>query len=113
MNPDPIYKTLQEESAGLYIRNGVNLAMPEANHHLIEIYTMLHKNFPRQLDAYIIKTACNLFIERTLDMTDPVPGGWSFKMDLRNPAGFFFDCYKDALSEYKAKKSLIKQKKSN
>ncbi|MGF7036755.1 hypothetical protein J2T17_007830 [Paenibacillus mucilaginosus] len=112
ISPDPIYKALQEEATGLYIDNGINLKMPEAQHHLIEIYTMLYKKFPRQLDVSVIKTACNLFIERTLDMTNPVPGGWSFKMNLRNPAGFFYDCYKDALYEYKAQKSLLKQKRA-
>lgn len=104
--PDPIYQALQEEASGMFIHNGINIAMPQAQHHLIEIYAMLHKQFPQQLDPTVVKNACTLFIERTLDMTDPVPGGWRLKVELRNPAGFYHDCYKDAVTEYKAKQSL-------
>ncbi|UJF36568.1 helix-turn-helix domain-containing protein [Paenibacillus hexagrammi] len=63
-----------------------------------EIYSMLVKQFPTQLDPEVIEIAGRIYFERTHDMTT-VP--FKPKLAVDNPTGMFYDCYKDAIKEWK------------
>jgi hypothetical protein len=69
------------------------------DHHFEEVYGMLQKNFPNQLNQEVITIACDLFYWKTVDQYSLDP-----KFIIKNPIGWFHDCYKDAISQWKARR---------
>ncbi|WP_036605308.1 helix-turn-helix domain-containing protein [Paenibacillus assamensis] len=92
-----IYQALEERvTQKCYIANGVTMG----GSYIPEIYLMLVNQFPKQLDPEVISIACDLYAARAADLF----GNLRFNID--NPVGFFNNCYKDAIKQYKAAKRV-------
>lgn len=57
------------------------------------IFAMLTKSFADRLDPEIIRMACEIYADKQIDQ----PG-----LLIRNPVGFFFNSYNDAILQWKA-----------
>jgi len=79
--------------------------IPLSEPYIDEIYVMLLNQFPTQLSTEAVKIACELYFHRACSNT---PSGVIMKIDIENPTGFFQNCYKDAIKQYKAKKRKVK-----
>jgi len=95
-----IYKTLQTEAPKHCYMQG----MPLGTGYINEIYIMLLNQFPNQLSPEVVSIACELYFNRACRIT--VPEGVVMAIDIKNPVGFFQNCYKDAIKQYKAAKIL-------
>ncbi|MGG3284546.1 hypothetical protein [Paenibacillus solani] len=94
---DIIFDSLRTFLANSYIAD--NQTMTE--YHILEIYTMLHNQFTHQLDAEVVRIACLLYNDRTIQV-DTDNFQIKMKVQLSNPIGFFRTCYQDAVKQYKA-----------
>lgn len=99
---DPILHTLYQNASICMIEDEKSLK--DARSYIVEIYVMLHNQFPNQLLSEIVERACQLFSERAYDWKQP----FHMKINMQNPVGFFHTCYKDAIKEYKALRSKHK-----
>ncbi|GAA0427399.1 hypothetical protein GCM10008934_16490 [Virgibacillus salarius] len=63
-----------------------------------EIYTMLTRKFKGQLDARIIELAFSRYLEKQADLYN------GNEIEIINPAGWFYDVYRDAIKIYKAQR---------
>jgi hypothetical protein len=98
MGADPdavILSTLEQETKKIHIEDTVTLY----DFHFEEIYGMLRKNYADRLDPEIIVIACELFTAKSLDQYRAVP-----KLTVKNPVGWFHDCYADAIHQWKARR---------
>lgn len=95
-NKDVIWEALRTFLTNSYIAD--NQQMTE--YHILQIYTMLHNQFSNQLDPEVVRIACLLYNERTIEF-DIQNFQIKMKLDLNNPVGFFYNCYEDAVKQYK------------
>lgn len=95
-----IYETLQTEAPKHCYMQG----MPLGTGYINEIYIMLLNQFPNQLSPEVVSVACELYFSRACRIT--VPEGVVMAMDIQNPVGFFQNCYKDAIKQYKASRKV-------
>lgn len=95
-----IYETLQTEAPKQCYMQG----MPISTGYINEIYLMLVNQFPNQLSPEVVRIACELYFNRACRIT--IPEGVTMAMDIQNPVGFFQICYKDAIKQYKAQRSM-------
>jgi len=92
---DPILKALNTYINGVDI-SGDGREVNKAE-FVSEFYIMLHKHFPNRLHPDIIRIAFRLYNEKQYDIK-----GYRKTIDLIvNPAGWFHDCYRDAILIYK------------
>lgn len=92
---DPIYEKLKEKIPGYCYMDGIPLGTGYIN----EIYLMLLNQFQNHLSTEVIDIACDLYFNRACRVD--VPGGLVMTLDIKNPVGFFQNCYKDAIKQYK------------
>lgn len=95
-----IYETLQTEAPKHCYMQG----MPLGTGYINEIYIMLLNQFPNQLSPEVVSVACELYFNRACRIS--VPEGVVMTMDIQNPVGFFQNCYKDAIKQYKASRKV-------
>jgi len=92
---DPILKALNTYINGVDI-SGDGREVNKAE-FVSEFYIVLHKHFPNRLHPDIIRIAFRLYNEKQYDIK-----GYRKTIDLIvNPAGWFHDCYRDAILIYK------------
>ncbi|SFS76063.1 helix-turn-helix domain-containing protein [Paenibacillus sp. 453mf] len=63
-----------------------------------DIYAMLTRRFPGQLEPEVIRIAGERYFNKAIDMRTGLP-----KIDVSSPTGLFFDVYNEALAECQAK----------
>lgn len=95
---DEIYKTLKNQVP----KNCYANSIPLGAGYIDEIYTMLLNQFPKNLEPEIVIMACEIYFNRAceLDLMNAVV----MTIDIKNPIGFFQNCYKDACEIYKVNK---------
>jgi hypothetical protein len=81
------------------LSKGLSKINPSLMAYFPEIYAMLQKHFSNRLDPEVISIACQLFYEKSIDQYNFDP-----KIAVKNPTGWFYDCYKDAIYQWKAKR---------
>lgn len=64
-----------------------------------DIYAMLTRRFPGQLDPEVIRIAGERYFNKAIDMRTGLP-----KIDVSSPTGLYFDVYSEALAEWQARK---------
>ncbi|MGG4109061.1 hypothetical protein AAXB25_34780 [Paenibacillus lautus] len=96
-NKDIIFEALRTFLASSYIADN----QPMSEYHILQIYTMLHNQFQNQLDPEVVRMACLLYNDRTIEL-DTTNYQVKMKLELNNPVGFFRTCYLDAVKQYKA-----------
>lgn len=95
-----IYEALRK-----YIPKYVYLDGIPAVSYLDDIFLMLVRQFPNQLDPEVIKLAANRYFDRSAENAPGAPNGIIMKLDVKNPVGLYQICYKEAIQLYKAQNS--------
>jgi DNA-binding MarR family transcriptional regulator len=90
---DPILATLAEELRKIPLNDTVNLY----DIYFAEIYAMLMRRFPGQVEPDIIRIAAERYVYMAMDTRT-----WQPKLNVRSPVGLFHDAYSDAIAEWKA-----------
>ena len=95
MENDPILEALHKHIQAVDI-HGDGREVDQTK-YVGEFYMMLQKHFPNRLHPEIIRIAFRLYNEKQYDIK-----GWRKTIDyIMNPAGWLYDCYKDAILIYK------------
>ncbi|OAB27861.1 helix-turn-helix domain-containing protein [Paenibacillus macquariensis] len=99
---DDIYETLKNQVP----KNCYANSIPLGAGYIDEIYTMLLNQFSTRLAPEIVTTACELYFNRACELD--LINGVVMTIDIKNPIGFFQNCYKDAVMQYKVKNQMVK-----
>lgn len=101
------------EVLNTYLPDSIYLeGIPVGSTYVDEIFLMLLKQFPSQLDPEVIRIAADRYFERTAYLSPEAPNGVKMKMDVKNPVGLFNETYFEALRLYKTKMKSSGRNKS-
>lgn len=92
-----IYESLRE-----YIPKYVYVDGIPAVSYIDDIFLMLVRQFPNQLDPEVVRIAAQRYFDGTAQFAPGMPNNISMKLDVKNPVGLYKTCYSEAVTLYKA-----------
>lgn len=95
-----LYETLSQEVPKHCFMKG----LPLTDSQVTSIFLMLLKQFSNRLNPNAVSLAARLYFDRACYYDIKATNGVSMKIDIDNPEGFFYTCYKDALKLQAVKK---------
>jgi hypothetical protein len=95
-----VYETLSQEVPKHCFIKG----LPLTDSQVTSIFLMLLKQFSNRLNPSAVSLAAHLYFDRACYYDFKATNGVSMKIDIDNPEGFFYACYKDALKLQTVKK---------